>query len=64
MDRLIVEVNEPVFDRGYRLETPTEDQAEPLDRWRNPFTFVREGVWQKIEIKPFRLAVLDGKVTP
>ena len=25
--------------------------------------YVQEGVWQKVEIKPFRLAVLDGKIT-
>lgn len=27
-------------------------------------SYVREGVWVKVEVKPFRLAVLDGKTTP
>jgi uncharacterized protein YciI len=35
-----------------------------LDAWLAREPYVREGVWQQIEIKPFRLAVLDGKVTP
>jgi uncharacterized protein YciI len=35
-----------------------------LDAWLAREPYVSEGVWQKIEIKPFRLAVLDGKVTP
>jgi uncharacterized protein len=35
-----------------------------LDAWLAREPYVREGVWQKIEIKPFRLAILDGKVTP
>ena len=35
-----------------------------LDAWLAREPYVKEGVWQKIEIKPFRLAVLDGKVTP
>jgi len=41
-------------------EFPT--RAE-LDAWLAREPYVTEGVWQKIEIKPFRLAVLDGKVT-
>jgi len=35
-----------------------------LDAWLAREPYVKEGVWKKIEIKPFRLAVLDGKVTP
>ena len=35
-----------------------------LDAWLAREPYVREGVWKNIEIKPFRLAVLDGKVTP
>jgi uncharacterized protein YciI len=35
-----------------------------LDAWLAREPYVKGGVWQKIEIKPFRLAVLDGKVTP
>lgn len=35
-----------------------------LDAWLAREPYVKEGVWQQIEIKPFRLAVLDGKITP
>ncbi len=35
-----------------------------LDAWLAREPYVTEGVWKKIEIKPFRLAVLDGKITP
>jgi len=35
-----------------------------LDDWLATEPYVKEGVWQQVEIKPFRLAVLDGKVTP
>lgn len=35
-----------------------------LDVWLKREPYVQQGVWQKIEVKPFRLAVLDGKVTP
>jgi uncharacterized protein YciI len=35
-----------------------------LDAWLAREPYVKEGVWQQIEIRPFRLAVLDGKVTP
>lgn len=34
-----------------------------LDAWLAREPYVKEGVWQRIEIKPFRLAVLDGKIT-
>ena len=34
-----------------------------LDAWLAREPYVQEGVWQKVEIKPFRLAVLDGKIT-
>ena len=35
-----------------------------LDAWlaRDPYS--QHGVWQKIEVMPFRMAVLDGKITP
>jgi hypothetical protein len=36
---------------------------DELDAWLKREIYVREGVWKKIEVKPFRLAVLDGKVT-
>ena len=35
-----------------------------LDAWLARDPYVTQGVWQKIEIKPFRMAVLDGKITP
>jgi uncharacterized protein YciI len=35
-----------------------------LDAWLARDPYVTQGVWQRIEIRPFRLAVLDGKVTP
>ena len=35
-----------------------------LDAWLARDPYVTEGVWQKIEVKPFRMAVLDGKITP
>jgi uncharacterized protein YciI len=35
-----------------------------LDAWLEAEPYVRERVWQKVEVKPMRLAVLDGKITP
>ena len=35
-----------------------------LDAWLAREPYVTQGVWKDIEIKPFRLAVLDGKITP
>lgn len=35
-----------------------------LDAWLARDPYVKQGVWQKIEIRPFRMAVLDGKITP
>jgi uncharacterized protein len=35
-----------------------------LDGWLSCDPYVTRGVWQSIEVRPFRLAVLDGKVTP
>jgi hypothetical protein len=32
--------------------------------WLAREPYVTEGAWKNIEIKPFRLAVLDGKITP
>ncbi|HXV25435.1 MAG TPA: YciI family protein, partial [Alphaproteobacteria bacterium] len=34
-----------------------------LDAWLERDPYMTEKVWQKIEVKPFRLAVLDGKIT-
>lgn len=42
-------------------EFPTR---EHLDAWLAREPYVRQKVWQTIEVKPFRLAVLDGVVTP
>jgi uncharacterized protein len=35
-----------------------------LDAWLAREPYVKERIWQQVEIKPFRLAVLDGKLTP
>jgi uncharacterized protein YciI len=35
-----------------------------LDGWLEREPYVTQSVWQRIEIKPFRLAVLDGKLIP
>jgi hypothetical protein len=35
-----------------------------LDRWLATDPYATRGVWQRIEVRPFRLGVLDGEVTP
>ncbi len=35
-----------------------------LDAWLRREPYVTEGVWQRIEVKPMRLAVRAGKITP
>ncbi len=35
-----------------------------LDAWLAREPYVTDGVWQDIEIKPVRIAVRDGKITP
>jgi len=35
-----------------------------LDAWLAREPYVLQGVWQRVEVRPFRLAVLDGKITP
>jgi hypothetical protein len=35
-----------------------------LDAWLAREPYVTGGVWQDIEVKPVRIAVRDGKVTP
>ncbi|HUN45081.1 MAG TPA: YciI family protein [Stellaceae bacterium] len=35
-----------------------------LDGWLDREPYVKERVWQKIEVKPARLAVRDGKINP
>jgi uncharacterized protein len=42
-------------------EFPTR---EHLDAWLAREPYVQQKVWQTVEVKPFRLAVLDGVVTP
>ncbi len=34
-----------------------------LDAWLEREPYATQGVWQRIEVRPFRVAVLDGKVT-
>jgi uncharacterized protein YciI len=48
---------------GSALFAEFPSRAE-LDAWLERDPYVKEGVWRRIEIKPFRLAVLDGKITP
>src|SRR5262249_36416637 len=38
--------------------------AAALDAWLDRGPYDKQNVWQKIEVKPFRLAILDGKITP
>ena len=35
-----------------------------LDAWHAREPYMTQGVWQKVEIQPVRLAVREGKVTP
>jgi uncharacterized protein len=35
-----------------------------LDAWLENEPYVQQKVWQKVEVRPFRLAVLDGKLMP
>ena len=35
-----------------------------LDAWLDREPYVKEGVWRKIEVKPLRIAVREGKITP
>jgi uncharacterized protein len=35
-----------------------------LDAWLAREPYVQQGVWKRIEVQPFRLAVLDGTLTP
>ena len=48
---------------GSALFMEFPNRAE-LDAWLARDPYVSERVWQRIEITPFRLAVLDGKITP
>jgi uncharacterized protein YciI len=34
-----------------------------LDAWLKREPYATQGVWQRIDVRPFRVAVLDGKVT-
>ena len=35
-----------------------------LDAWLAREPYVTENVWHTVEVRPFRLAVLDGRITP
>lgn len=48
---------------GSALFAEFPSRAE-LDAWLEREPYVKQGVWKRIEVKPFRLAVLDGKITP
>jgi hypothetical protein len=79
VERLIVEAQENVFDRQYRLEKHTEDERTGLEKWAEPFSVVTRGVWTRtaerghepLEIrfnetfaKELRLTVLDANNPP
>ena len=48
---------------GSVVLTEFPSRAE-LDAWLDREPYVKEGVWNKIEIKPIRIAVRDGKINP
>ncbi len=48
---------------GSALFAEFPSRAE-LDAWLAREPYLQRGVWKKIEIRPFRLAVLDGALTP
>lgn len=48
---------------GSALFTQFPSRAE-LHAWLAQEPYVKQRVWQKIDVKPMRLAVLDGKITP
>ena len=41
-------------------EFPSRDD---LDAWLEREPYVKQGVWQKIEVRPIRIAVRDGKIS-
>jgi len=48
---------------GSAVVTEFPSRAE-LDAWLAREPYVKEGVWKKIEVRPVRIAVRDGKITP
>ena len=48
---------------GSAVVTEFPSRAE-LDAWLAREPYVKEGVWKKIEVKPVRIAVRDGKINP
>ena len=48
---------------GSVVVTEFPSRAE-LDAWLAREPYVKEGVWKKIEVKPVRIAVRDGKMNP
>ena len=57
----ILDHNGTMIGSALFVEFPS--RAE-LDAWLAREPYVQQKVWQKIEIRPFRLAVLDGRTTP
>lgn len=48
---------------GSAVFTQFPSRAE-LDAWLAQEPYVKQRVWQKIDVKPMRMAILDGKITP
>jgi uncharacterized protein len=40
------------------------ENREALEEWIAEDPYTKNNVWQRIEIRPFRLAVLDGRIMP
>ena len=40
------------------------ENREALEEWIAEDPYTKNNVWQRIEIRPFRLAVLDGRINP
>lgn len=40
------------------------ENREALESWIAEDPYTKNNVWQRVDIKPFRLAVLDGRVMP
>jgi uncharacterized protein YciI len=47
---------------GSVVFTEFQSRAD-LDAWLDRDPYVKEGVWKKIEVKPLRIAVRDGKIS-
>lgn len=40
------------------------ENREALEEWIAEDPYTKNNVWQRVEIRPFRLAVLDGRIMP